>query len=82
MKNWAFVAVIVALAVIWYVMKSREGFAAEFVDRSPEQKTDETRTSSFAQETNHFKMMSQDLPPIDGIETPFRVNAFNSFVPV
>jgi hypothetical protein len=82
MKNWAFVAVIVALAVIWYVMKSREGFAAEFVDRSNEQKTDQTRTSSFAQETNHFKMMSQDLPPIDGIETPFRVNAFNSFVPV
>ena len=82
MKNWAFVAVIVALAVIWYVLKPREGFAAEFVDRSNEQKTDQTRVSSFAQETNHFKMAKQDLPPIDGIETPFRVNAFNSFVPV
>jgi hypothetical protein len=83
MKNWAFVAVIVGLAIIWYVLKTREGFAAEFVDRSNEQKTDQTRVSSFAQETNHFKMMpSQDIPPVGGIETPFRVNAYNSFVPV
>jgi hypothetical protein len=83
MKNWAFVAVLAGLAVIWYVLKSREGFVAEFVDRSNEQKTDQTRTSSYAQETNHFNMVpSQNLPPIGGIETPFRVNVYNSFVPV
>jgi hypothetical protein len=82
MKNWAFVAVIVGLVVLWYILKSREGFALEFVDKSNEQTTDQTRVSSFAQTTNHFKMAKQDLPPIDGIETPFRVNAFNSFVPV
>jgi hypothetical protein len=83
MKNWAFVAVGVGLVVIWYVLKSREGFAAEFTDRSAEQKTDQTRVSSFAQETNHFKMMpSQEIPTVGGIETPFRVNAYNSFVPV
>jgi hypothetical protein len=83
MKNWAFVAVLAGLAVIWYVLKSREGFVAEFVDRSNEQKTDQTRTSSYVQETNHFNMVpSQNLPPIGGIETPFRVNVYNSFVPV
>jgi len=83
MKNWAFVAVGVGLVAIWYVLKSREGFTSEFVDRSAEEKTHETRLPSYAQETNHFKMMpSQDVPPIDGIETPFRVNAYNSFVPV
>jgi len=82
MKNWAFVAILVALAVVWYVIKTREGFVAEFTDRSNEEKTDQTRVSSYAQETNHFKMAKQDLPPIDGVETPYRVNAFNSFVPV
>jgi hypothetical protein len=83
MKNWAFVAVGVGLVAIWYVLKSREGFVAEFVDRSNEEKTDKTRISSYAQETNHFKMMPpQDLPPLGGIETPYRVNAYNSFVPV
>jgi len=83
MKNWAFVAVIAGLAIVWYVLKSREGFVSEFVDRSNEEKTDKTRVSSYAQETNHFKMMpSQDIPAIDGIETPYRVNAYNSFVPV
>jgi hypothetical protein len=83
MKNWAFVAVIAGVAVVWYVLKTREGFVAEFTDRSPEEKTDKTRVSHYTQETNHFKMMpSQDLPPLGGIETPYRVNAYNSFVPV
>lgn len=83
MKNWAFVAILVALAAIGYVMTTREGFVAEFTDRSAEEKTDKTRVSSYAQETNHFSMTpSTDLPPIQGVESPYRVNLFNSFVPV
>jgi hypothetical protein len=83
MKELAFVAILAALAVLWYLLKSREGFVAEFTDRTNEKITDETRRSSYAQQTNHFKMMpSQDLPPIDGIETPYRVNTYNSYVPV
>jgi len=83
MKNWAFVAILAGLAVLWYLLRNREGFVAEFTDRTNEKMTDETRRSSYAQQTNHFKMMpSQDLPPIGGIETPYRVNTYNSYVPV
>ena len=83
MKEWAFVAILAGLAVLWYLLRNREGFVAEFTDRTNEKKTDETRRSSYAQQTNHFKVMpSQDLPPIGGIETPYRVNTYNSYVPV
>jgi len=82
MKDLSFIAVIGGALLIWFlVSRSREGFAKEFVDRSNEEKTDENRVSSYKQQTNHFK----PTPPIyekpDGIETPFRVNQYNSYVP-
>ena len=82
MKGLDFIAVIAAGALVWYIVSNnREGFAKEFLDRSNEEKTDETRVSSYRQETNHFRptLAMQEAP--SGMETPFRVNLYNSYVP-
>jgi len=82
MKDWAFVAILVGLAIVGLVIyKTREGFETSFVDKTNERKTDETRVSSYAQQTNNFKPTAPlpETPP--GVETPYRVNAWNSYVP-
>jgi hypothetical protein len=81
MKNWAFVAVIAGLGLAWYMSQTREHFVPEFLDRGNVKRTAERAASSFAQETNHFKPTLAPPEPVAGIETPFRVNMFNSFVP-
>jgi hypothetical protein len=72
----------IAMVVLVYIMLpgKREGFAAEFVDHSKERKNDLTRVSSYSQETNHFKPVASLHEPIPGLETPFRVNLYNSFM--
>lgn len=82
MSNWAFIAILVGLGIVWYVVsKSREGFQTEFLDRSNEEKTDQTRASSYAQDTNHFKPTYGAFEPPSGIATPYRVNMFDSYIP-
>jgi len=71
---------IVAIIVVIVLSTRREHFAAEFVDHSKERKNDLTRVSSYAQETNHFKPINAMHEPIPGLETPFRVNLYNSFM--
>lgn len=73
---------IIVVAILAFVMlpSRREGFAAEFVDKTNEKKTDLTRVSSYAQETNHFKPVSSLQDPVPGLETPFRVNLYNSYM--
>lgn len=74
-------ALIVALVAVWFVLRrSKEHFTTEFVDQSPVKKTDLTRKSSYAQETNHFKPTPYPEEPLTGVETPFRVNMFNSYM--
>ena len=81
MNKTTIIALVAALAAVWYVMsRRREGFAAEFVDQSAVRKTDLTRTSSYAQETNHFKPTPYPQDPIPGAETDLRVNMFNSYM--
>jgi hypothetical protein len=80
--NWAFVAILVGIAIVSYVIyKSREGFEVAFVDKTNDAKTDRTRVSSYEQTTNNFKPTNPapQVPP--GVETPYRVNAWNSYVP-
>jgi hypothetical protein len=36
-------------------------------------------SSSYDQKTNHFTMPSYDAGPIEGHETPFKVNQWNSY---
>jgi len=82
MSNLAFVAILAGLAVVGYVLySSREGFEASFVDRTNEKKTEQTRVSSYEQTTNNFKPTQAMPVNPPGIETPYRVNAWNSYVP-
>ena len=82
MKGLEYVAIIAVGALVWYlVSRNREGFAKEFVDRSNEEKTDMTRVSSYKQQTNHFKPTEALYEPPGGLETPFRVNQYNSYIP-
>jgi hypothetical protein len=81
MKDWAFVGLLIAIAIIGYILtRSKEGFVPEFLEQGNVKATSDTRQSSYAQETNHFKMMPSKQEPIDGIETPFRVNMYTSFM--
>lgn len=73
-------ALIAALLAVWFVIRRKEHFTTEFVDQSPARKTDLTRKSSYAQETNHFKPIPFPEEPLAGVETPFRVNMFNSYM--
>lgn len=81
MKNLGFVALLVAIGVVVYVLsRSRESFVPEFLDQGNVKRTSETRVSSYAQQTNHFQMTPSPAEPTPGQETPFRVNMFNSFI--
>ena len=81
MKDLAFLAVLLGLALVWYLTtRNREGFAAEFTDLSNAKRTDDMSSSSFKQETNHFPMTRPMMEPPSGIETPFRVNQYHSFM--
>lgn len=82
MDNWAFVAILAGLAVVWLVVsKYREGFEVSFLDKTNDKKVEQTRVSSYAQQTNNYKPTESapQVPP--GVETPYRVNAWTSYVP-
>lgn len=82
MRNLAFVGIIAAVIVLVYVLsKYRESFVPEFLDQGNVIATSKTRTSSYAQDTNHFKMAPYAQPPIQGQESPFRVNMYDSYIP-
>jgi hypothetical protein len=81
MKNWAFLGLLVALVAIYFVLtKYREPFVPEFLDQGNVKQTTKTKTSSYNQETNHFKMTPSAPEPVPGVQTPFRVNMFNSYM--
>jgi len=80
--NWGFVAILVGIAVVAYVIyKSREGFEVSFIDKTNDQKVEQTRVSSYAQQTNNYKPTESAPQPPSGVETPYRVNAWTSYVP-
>lgn len=79
MKNWVFVALLVAGILIWYTIRTRETFVPEFLEQSGVQRTAETSSSSYSQQTNHVQKGTYGMDPIDGIETPFRVNMYTSY---
>jgi hypothetical protein len=83
MKELSWIALGVAVIVVLAMMtKTWEPFALELVDNTNMQRTDANKDSSYAQVTNNVKPPSDlGLPPLSGIETSFRVNMFNSFVP-
>jgi len=52
----------------------------EFVDKTQDRKTIAVEDSSYAQQTNHMDPAPYSTGPIPGIETPFRVNQYTSYV--
>lgn len=76
-----FIGLLFALAVVGMVLlRKKETFVPEFLDQGNVIQTAKTSTSSYAQETNHFKLTPPIPEPIDGVQTPFRVNMFNSYM--
>lgn len=73
------VALFVLMAVLYF---GREGFQPEFLDKRQVQKTVATEHSSYEQMTNHMSPSPVSIGPIDGMQTPFQVNQYKSFVPV
>jgi hypothetical protein len=82
MKGLAFAVVIGGVLLVWYLSTTRETFVSEFTDRSNEKRTAETSSSSYAQQTNHVIPTRPILEAVPGMETPFRVNMYNSYQPV
>ena len=69
------------VAVYLLVSYSREGFAAEFVDNTNARNTASNKFSSYAQRTNHAIPLPGPDVPVQGVQSPFRVNMVQSFIP-
>jgi hypothetical protein len=83
MKGLEYALVIAGILAVWYLStKTQDTFVSEFVDQSNVKRTAETSSSSYAQQTNHAIPTPPQPDPLSGMETPFRVNMFNSFQPV
>jgi hypothetical protein len=82
MKHTALIAIAAGLALLGFlIFRNREGFVAEFTDRTNEKATVNNEVSSYRQATNHVEPTNPPYENPPGIETPFRVNQFNSFMP-
>jgi hypothetical protein len=75
------IAICVGLVLIWAALsRYSEPFVPEFLEQSGVKRTADTRHSSYDQRTNHMSPVPGPVVPVDGVETPFRVNAFNAFM--
>jgi len=78
----ALLAIAAGLALLGFlIFRNREGFVSEFTDRTNEKATVDNEVSSYRQQTNHTKPTHRVYEKPEGMETPFRVNQFNSFMP-
>jgi len=83
MKGLEYVAIVAVLVFLWYLTSTRENFVpTEFADRTNDKLTEDNSYSSYSQKTNHMVPTHPLMGNAHGIETPFRVNMFNSFQPV
>ena len=83
MKGLEYALVIAGVLAVWFLTKkiTKETFVPEFLEQGNVRRTAETATSSYAQQTNHVIPTPSQPEPILGMETPFRVNMFNSYQP-
>ena len=79
MKQWLFLAFALVL-IAFVLMRSRERFQPEFVDKSQVAKTVALENSSHVQATNHAQPASYSFGPVAGVETPFQVNQYRAYV--
>lgn len=81
MKNIEYLLVLFGIALVWWLSsRTKESFVPEFLDQTNVKRTAQTSSSSYAQQTNHVVPTPYPQDPIQGIETPFRVNMFNSYM--
>jgi hypothetical protein len=82
MKHMGLIAVGFGLLLLGFlIFRNREGFVSEFTDRTNEKATVNNEVSSYRQATNSMEPTHAPYENPPGIETPFRVNQFNSFMP-
>jgi len=71
-----------AALIAWVAITNfREGFVPEFLDQTNVKRTAETVNSSYEQRTNHVSPIHGPVVPIQGTESPFRVNGYNAYIP-
>ncbi len=79
MKPWVFL--IVAIVILGLLLVNRkERFQPEFLDKRQVAQTVATEDSSYLQRTNHMEPGTYVAGPIAGMETPFQVNQYRSYV--
>jgi hypothetical protein len=79
MTKWLLLAA-AFLVVVLIMMKTTERFQPEFLDRTQIARTIAVQDSSYDQQTNHVNPIPVQRDSIHGIETPFRVNQYTSYV--
>lgn len=73
-------AALLAWAAISYITRQKPTY--EFFDRTNEARTQDMAESSYKQETNSVRPDGRfDAPPIQGMKSPFRVNAWDAYIP-
>jgi hypothetical protein len=74
------VALLAGLAALWAVFHLSGGlekFQPELLDRRQEERTQKVEHSSYDQRTNHMPRTSF-VEAVQGLATPFRVNAYTA----
>jgi len=72
--------ILILVVVGMYFLMTREGFV-DYFDKTQVQRTVATQRSSYAQQTNHMVPAPGPSVPIQGLESPFRVNMFDAYIP-
>lgn len=81
MKGLEFMLIVAGVLLVWFLSsKTKETFVPEFLDQSDVKRTAEASTSSYEQKTNHAVPTPMQQDPIPGMETPFRVNMYSSYM--
>jgi len=78
----AYIWFALALVAIYLVtrLSVQEKFQPEFLDKTQVRVTVSNEDSSYAQRTNHLDHAPFSMGPVQGIETPFQVNQYRSYV--
>jgi hypothetical protein len=80
MNPLAFLVIAIVFLGLILLMRPKERFQPEFLDKSQVQKTVAVEDSSYSQTTNHADPAPYSMGPIQGVETPFQVNQYRAFV--
>jgi len=77
-----FGALLFGLFVIFHVISgfSVEKFQPEFLDTRQIAKTIAVSDSSYMQTTNHMVPARYDMGPIEGVQSPWQVNQYKSYI--